>query len=155
MGPPRGGGHRSCSVRLMSVERLHDPAIQAFLARPHFATLSTVNANGAPLSAVVWYAVEGDLVLFNSAGGRRWPANLRRDPRVALMIEEGYNYVQLLGRVHIIDDQEAAQAQMAKITARYITKPEVLAERIAEFRTQQRIGFELTPDSIYTHGELA
>ncbi len=137
----------------MSVERLHDPAIRAFLERPRFATLSTVNADGAPFSAVVWYALEGDRILFNSADGRRWPANLRRDPRVAIMVEEGYNYVQIIGRVHIIDDQEAAQAQMAKITASYITKPEILAGRIAEFKKQTRIGFELSPTAILTHGE--
>ena len=137
----------------MSAERLHDPAIRAFLDRPRCATLSTVNADGAPFSAVVWYALEGDRILFNSADGRRWPANLRRDPRVAIMIEEGYNYVQIIGRVHIIDDEEAAQAQMAKITARYITKPEILAERIAEFNKQTRIGFELSPTAILTHGE--
>ena len=137
----------------MSVERLNDPAIRAFLERPRFATLSTVNADGAPFAAVVWYALEGDQILFNSSNGRRWPANLRRDPRVALVVEEGYNYVQLVGRVHIIDDQEAAHAQMEKITARYITKPEILAERIAQFRAQERIGFELTPSAIFTHGE--
>ena len=137
----------------MSAERLHDPAIRAFLERPRFATLSTVNADGAPFSAVVWYALDGDRIIFNSADGRRWPANLRRDPRVAIMVEEGYNYVQIIGRVHIIDDQEAAQAQMARITARYITKPEILAERIAEFKRQTRIGFELTPTAVLTHGE--
>ena len=137
----------------MSAERLHDPAIRAFLERPRFATLSTVNADGAPFSAVVWYALEGDRILFNSADGRRWPANLRRDPRVAIMIEEGYNYVQIIGRVHIIDDQGAAQAQMAKITARYITKPEILAERIAEFKKQTRSGIELSSTAILTHGE--
>jgi hypothetical protein len=69
------------------------------------------------------------------------------------MVEEGYNYDQLVGRVHIIDDQEAAHAQMAKITARYITKPELLEARIAEFRAQERIGFELTPSAIFTQGE--
>jgi PPOX class probable F420-dependent enzyme len=137
----------------MSAERLNDPAIRAFLERPRFATLSTVDADGAPFSAVVWYALEGDHILFNSADGRRWPANLRRDPRVAIMIEEGYDYVQILGRVHIIDDQEAAQAQMAKITARYSTTPEILAERIAQFRAEERIGFELTPSAIFTQGE--
>ena len=67
----------------MSAERLNDPAIRAFLERPRFATLSTVNADGAPFSAVVWYALEGDRILFNSSNGRRWPANLRRDPRIA------------------------------------------------------------------------
>jgi PPOX class probable F420-dependent enzyme len=137
----------------MSAERLHDPATRTFLERPHFATLATVNADGAPFSAVVWYALEGDRILFNSAEGRRWPANLRRDPRVTIMIEEGYNYVQILGRVHIIDDQEAAQAQMAKIAARYSATPEVLAERIAEFKKQTRIGFELSPTAILADGE--
>ena len=137
----------------MSAERLHDPATRAFLERPHFATLSTVNADGAPFSAVVWYALEGEHILFNSAEGRRWPANLRRDPRVTIMIEEGYNYVQILGRVHIIDDQEAAQAQMAMIAARYSATPEVLAERIATFKKQKRIGFELSPTAILADGE--
>jgi hypothetical protein len=69
------------------------------------------------------------------------------------MIEEGYNYVQILGRVHIIDDQAAAQAQMAKITARYSATPEVLAERIAEFKKQTRIGFELSPTTILADGD--
>ena len=137
----------------MSAERLQDPAIRAFLERPHFATLATVNADGAPFSAVVWYALEGERILFNSAEGRRWPANLRRDPRVSIMIEEEYNYVQILGRVHIIDDQAAAQAQMAKITARYSATPEVLAERIAEFKKQTRIGFELSPTTILADGD--
>jgi PPOX class probable F420-dependent enzyme len=112
-----------------------------------------VNADGAPFSAVVWYALEGEHIVFNSAEGRRWPANLRRDPRVTIMIEEGYNYVQILGRVHIIDDQEAAQAQMAKIAARYSATPEILAERIAEFKKQTRIGFELSPTAILADGE--
>jgi hypothetical protein len=42
---------------------------------------------------------------------------------------------------------------MAKITARYSTTPEVLAERIATFKKQTRIGFELSPTAILTGGE--
>ena len=52
-----------------------------------------------PHQAVVWYRLDGDEIVINSADGRRWPANLRRDPRIHMSVEDGYRYVQVGGRV--------------------------------------------------------
>mgnify|MGYP006361193657 CR=1 FL=1 len=62
--------------------------VHAFLAGPRrFATLATIDADGAPRQAVVWYRLDPDgRITVNSADGRRWPANLRRDPRCSLSV---------------------------------------------------------------------
>ena len=57
--------------------------IRDFLADPRYATISTVDPDGSPRPAVVWYAVDGDEIVINSALGRRWPTNLIRDPRLS------------------------------------------------------------------------
>lgn len=136
----------------MSDEGLRSPAIRHFLERPRFATIATTSADGSPFAAVVWYAIGDSTITINSSEGRRWPANLRRDPRIAFTVEQGYDYVTVLGRVTIDDDQERAQRNMAEIAARYITKPDALAARLDEFRKQRRIIFEIHPHSVLAHG---
>jgi PPOX class probable F420-dependent enzyme len=136
----------------MSADGLRSPAIRHFLDRPRFASIATIDPDGAPFTAVVWYALGASTITINSAEGRRWPANLRRDPRISLTVEQGYDYVTVLGRVTIDDDQGRAQRNMAEIAARYITKPDALAARLADFKKQQRIMFEIHPHAVLAHG---
>jgi PPOX class probable F420-dependent enzyme len=137
----------------MSPIGIGDPRIQRFLDRPRFGSLATIDADGAPFAAVVWYELVGDRILVNSAEGRRWPANLRRDPRCSFMVEDRYDYVQILGRVRLDDNQEAAQAQMARMAAKYLSDPALLAKNLAIFKTQQRILIEILPERVVAHGK--
>jgi PPOX class probable F420-dependent enzyme len=139
----------------MSPRGIHDPAIRTFLDRPRFGTISTIDADGAPFSAVVWYALEGDSIIVNTAGGRRWPANLRRDPRCSFMVEDRYDYVQILGRVQIDDDQERGQAQLQRVAAKYLTDPALLASTIARLSAMERIVITINPDQVFAHGKPA
>ena len=139
----------------MSPRGIQDLAIRTFLDRPRFGTLATTDADGAPFAAVVWYELAGDTILVNSAEGRRWPANLRRDPRCSFMVEDRYDYVQILGRAHLDDDQERAQSQMERMAARYLTDPALLGKTLANFQTQQRILIKIVPDQIFAHGKPA
>ena len=41
---------------------------RAFLDAPRFAVVATVGPDGAPYQAVVWYLVDGDTLVVNSAG---------------------------------------------------------------------------------------
>ncbi len=60
--------------------------VRAFLDDTRFGTIATIDPDGSPRQAVIWYTLEGEEIVFNSAVGRRWPANLLRDPRVALSV---------------------------------------------------------------------
>jgi PPOX class probable F420-dependent enzyme len=124
--------------------------VRAFLDEPRFAVVATIGADGAPHQAVVWYLLQGDVIVVNSADGRRWPANLRRDPRVEITIEDGYRYVQLGGTVDVDDDQGRAQADIAAMAHRYHADDPAEAERLIvdRFRLQHRVSFRLRPVAV-------
>jgi PPOX class probable F420-dependent enzyme len=139
----------------MSPRGIHDPAIRTFLDRPRFGTISTIDADGAPFAAVVWYDLEGDTILINTAEGRRWPANLRRDPRCSFMVEDRYDYVQILGRALIDDDQGRGQAQLQRVAVKYLTNPDLLATTLKRLGSMQRILIKIVPDQVFAHGKPA
>lgn len=130
--------------------------MRAFLDAPRFATIATVDPDGAPRQAVVWYTLEGDEFVLNSAVGRRWPSNLLRDPRVAFSVideQDGYRWVGLTGQVSVVDNEATAQADIAGMARRYHADDPDKAERLIhrQFERQERISFRLHVDSVVTH----
>jgi len=131
--------------------------VRAFLDGERFATISTLDPDGMPRQAVIWYAVDGDEIVINSAIGRRWPSNLLRDPRVAFSVTDpidGYRWVGLTGTVRPITDWATTQADIAGMARRYHADEPEEAERIItdRFERQERISFRFRPTTI--HEEL-
>jgi PPOX class probable F420-dependent enzyme len=120
-----------------------------FLEAPRFAVIATINPDGSPLQAVVWFRLDGDTIVFNSRVGRRWPSNLARDRRVSVTVSDGYNYVDLRGEVDIDNDPAMGQTVIADLSRRYRrSKAEAEAE-IVGFATQRRVTFRLRPSRIF------
>ena len=114
-----------------------------------------MNDDGSPQQAVVWYLVgdDGDTLIVNSAEGRRWPTNLRRDQRISLAVEDGLEWVSVNGVVEVVDDHAQSQADIAAM-ARLNDPPEVAERSIRnQFERQRRVSFRLRPTRI--HAELA
>lgn len=126
------------------------PEVRDFLSAERFAVVGTVGADGTPHQAVAWYALQDDVLLLNSAEGRRWPSDLRRDPRVSVMVSDGYRWVSLSGSVEIDDDQQRAQADIAAMARRYHADDPEQAEALIRdrFRPQYRITFRLRPETV-------
>ncbi len=81
---------------------LTDPEVQALLSAPNHAVLSTQNGEGNILSTVVWVGHRDGTLFVNSALGRRWPANLDRDPHATLVVmdpQNPYSFVEVRGTV--------------------------------------------------------
>ncbi|MFJ6581222.1 PPOX class F420-dependent oxidoreductase [Streptomyces sp. NPDC091368] len=67
---------------------------------PVFATVATVQPDGSPQLSVTWLARDGDDLLISTTVGRRKETNLRRDPRVTVMINPAnapYTYAEIRG----------------------------------------------------------
>ena len=124
-------------------------AARRFLEAPRFAVVATLNPDGSPLQAVVWYRLESGAIVFNSRVGRRWPSNLVRDRRVSITVVDGYDYIELRGEVEIDDDPETGQAVIAGLTHRYQTDKKSAAAQIAGFATQRRVTFRLRPSRVF------
>jgi PPOX class probable F420-dependent enzyme len=134
--------------------------VRAYLAAPgRFAILATLDEDGTPRQAVIWYRLDPDgRITVNSAEGRRWPANLRRDSRCSLVIldgADGYTFVSLTGRVaETIDDQEVAQADIAALARQYhADDPPTAARLVARFRAQHRVSFRVEIIAAHEHLE--
>ena len=132
--------------------------VRTFLDDLRFATISTVDPDGSPRQAVVWYTVEGDEIVLNSAVGRRWPTNLVRDPRLSFAVidaADGYRWVGLTGMVEPVTDRDTTQADIAGMCRRYHADDPAEAERIIaeQFERQDRISFRFRASAISEHFE--
>lgn len=130
--------------------------LRDFLAEPHFATIATLDADDSPRQAVVWYTFDDRGLTINSAVGRRWPANLLRDPRIAISIadrHDGYRWVGINGVVSTVRDQPTAQADIAAMARRYHADEPDTAERLisGRFETQERISFRVAIGAVFDH----
>ena len=132
--------------------------VRAFIDDTRFATISTIDPDGTPRQAVIWYTVAGDEIVINSAVGRRWPSNLVRDPRIAFSIvdsADGYRWVGMTGVVRVVQDQPTAQADIAGMARRYHAHEPEEAERLIHerFERQARISFRFRARTMHEHFE--
>jgi PPOX class probable F420-dependent enzyme len=71
--------------------------LDAFLTTQRTCRVATVSPGGAPHVSALWFAWDGtSLWLYSVVRSRRW-AELRRDPRVAVVVDTGEEYDQLRG----------------------------------------------------------
>jgi PPOX class probable F420-dependent enzyme len=95
--------------------------IRAFLEAPRFAVVATINADGGPQLTVLWYELQGGSdVLLNMPFDHQKVENLRNDPRVGIAFEDSSRYVAMYGTATILDDADAAQEDIRRLSVRYL-----------------------------------
>lgn len=129
------------------------PAARAFLEEPRFCVFATIGKSGLPQQTVLWYELQGDTIMMNTAPGRVKDHNLRRDPRASFCVEDGYRYLTITGTCELqSDDQEQAQADIARLAVRY-EGPERGEQMAAnQFRKQRRETIRLRVERVDAHG---
>jgi PPOX class probable F420-dependent enzyme len=103
--------------------------------------LSTVRADGSPHVAPIWFLLDGDDLVFNTAKTTVKGRNLARDGRVALCVDDDrppYAYVVLQGRARISEDLDELRLWAGRIGARYMGE-----ERAEEFGARNGVPGEL------------
>lgn len=93
----------------MSVDQIPQEFLDLF-EKKSFAQLATLMPDGSPQVTPVWIDYDGTYLLVNSAKGRQKDLNMRRDPRVAVSIqdpEDPYRYLQVRGTVEVITQEGA------------------------------------------------
>ncbi|MEV8320820.1 pyridoxamine 5'-phosphate oxidase family protein [Streptomyces sp. NPDC059900] len=71
--------------------------LDAFLAAERTCRVATVSGDGAPHVSALWFAWDGtSLWLYSITRSKRW-ADLRKDQRMAVVIDSGVEYAELHG----------------------------------------------------------
>ena len=123
-------------------------SVRSFLAEPRYATIATIDADGGPHQAVVWYLLEGDDLVVNSRRGRRWPQNLQRDPAISVAVydlADPEHWIGLKGRAELLHEGDEARADIMAMARRYGGNPD-------EYAGQDRISFRVRAESTFDYG---
>jgi len=115
-----------------------------FLEEKRFAVVGTKNPDGSPHLAVMWYLLDGDDIVVNSAQGRVKDRNLAADPRMSVLVADGYRWIRIDGRARIEHDQTIAHADIRQLAARYYEDERKVDESVRNnFSKQHRITYRL------------
>jgi PPOX class probable F420-dependent enzyme len=131
-----------------------------FIQRQRLGVVSSLAADGAPQSAVVGIAAsESGEIVFDTLGTSRKAGNLRRDPRVSLVVWENERTVQLDGLA-----DEPTGAELERLREVYFAVYPDGRERLSwpgltHFRIVPSWGrysdFEASPDPLIVELDLA
>lgn len=120
---------------------------KAFMAYPRYAVLTTLLTDGSPQATVIWYIRDGEEIVFTSEADAFKVKNMRRDPRVSLVITDGGRYVSIRGKVEIDDNDELAAEWLLRIAKRYYGAEEG-QNQFNEFHQKPYALMRLKPDRI-------
>ncbi len=127
--------------------------VRAFLRVARIATIATVDGEGRPHQAAIWYRLEpDDRILVNSTAGRRWPRDLELGGRCSLSIideADRYRWLAVEAEVDAIDRSPAAREDIVALSRHYDDYSDAGA---AAFRAQERLSFRLRITAV--HDEL-
>jgi PPOX class probable F420-dependent enzyme len=128
---------------------LDDP-VRALIKGRNFCHVATRNEDGSIHSTLVWADLDGDHVVLNSAQGRRWPENLKRDGRASLLIanaEDQYEYVRIEGVLEEATEEGALDVINA-LSEKYVDKPVYQGLKPGEVR----VTLKLAPERVVHRG---
>jgi PPOX class probable F420-dependent enzyme len=91
--------------------KMSDDEIGAFLEAGRDLQVASINADGTPHLVTMWYAMQHGEVAFWTYGKSQKIINLRRDPRLSVLVATGEVYEQLKGvsiqgQAEIVDDPD-------------------------------------------------
>ena len=103
---------------------MSDDEIAEFIERSRTATMATVLPSGRPHLVAMWYAVLDGEIWFETKAKSQKAVNLRRDPTITTMIEDGDTYntlrgVSIDGTAEIVDDPETILRVGISVWERY------------------------------------
>ena len=121
------------------------------------AVFASVRSSGRPHAVPTWYAVDGDELVFTTWHTTVKAANLRRDPRVTIVVQDPeppYDYVSIDGEARLIDDLAECRRIATELGGKYFGE-----ERAEEFGARNGVEGELVvrirPTHVHGYREVA
>ena len=143
---------------------LSEDEIQEFLAANMKVQIATIGPDGSPHLTTLFYVVEDGQLAFWTYGRSQKVVNLRRDPRISCLVEDGVDYfelrgVSIQGTARIVEDYDEVRALGTKVTtamANGVDLGEFGAE-IVDKQALKRVGIVVEPVKVasWDHRKMA
>jgi PPOX class probable F420-dependent enzyme len=131
--------------------------VRDFMSRgTRTAKAATVMRDGRPHVMPVWFVLDHEQIVFTTGADSVKGHNLRRDPRIALVVdmeEPPFAFVHVRGWAAISEDLDELRRFTTEIAKRYMGR-----ERAEEFAARNAVPGELlvrvTPDRVVTDADV-
>jgi PPOX class probable F420-dependent enzyme len=134
--------------------RMTDDEVEAFLHERQTMNIASFGPDGNIHLVAMWYGFLGANPAFETFAKSQKVLNLRRDPRITVLVEDGDVYeelrgVEIVGKAIVHDDREPLMAVAANVVERYfpIDNPDDIPA-IAEALATKRVCIEIVPEKV-------
>jgi PPOX class probable F420-dependent enzyme len=90
---------------------------------PNLATVVTLMPDGQPQALLTWVDTDGENLLVNTEPQRQRSRNLRRDPRITVLIhsaQDAWDWSEVRGHVASTIDGDQARAHIDTLANKYV-----------------------------------
>lgn len=143
--------------------RMTAEEVDEFLSGRHTMNVATIGPDGGVHLVAMWYGFVDGRPAFETYTRSQKVLNLRRDPRITVLVEDGETYdqlrgVELVGTATVHEDRETVMACAASVVDRYFPvesaeDAQAVAEGLANKRVAVVIDVEKTVS--WDHRKLA
>jgi PPOX class probable F420-dependent enzyme len=117
------------------------------LAELRHPVLAVNSGDGPPSQSVMWFDLDPDrpdLIVMNTMVRRLKYRQLKADPRVSLLFEDGMKWVAMRGTVELDADFDRALAGIQELAVRYGRDPE-------RYAGQERVIIRMRVEKVIRH----
>lgn len=133
--------------------RMSEAEIKDFIEAGKSLQLATINRDGTPHLVAMWYGIQDGQIVIETFEKSQKAVNLRRDARVACLLESGTEYnelrgVQINGTARLVTDPAEVTELMKSVLGRNHEMDEDMLEMAAQHGARKRIGAVIEPAKI-------
>jgi PPOX class probable F420-dependent enzyme len=132
----------------LTVQTVLTDELRAWLTESlRYAVLAVNSKDGPPSQSVMWFDLdphEPDVIVMNTMVRRLKYRQLRADPRVSLLFEDGLTWVAMRGTVELDADYDRGMAGIRALAVRYRSDPD-------RYAGQERVVIRMRVDKVISH----
>jgi len=131
-----------------------DDEVQAFLGGRHVMNIATMGPDGNIHLVAMWYGFLNGNPAFETFGKSQKVKNLRRDPRITVLVEDGDVYeelrgVEIVGRAIVHDEQGPLMEVAESVVERYIPVDDPAdIPAVAQAMAAKRVAIEIVAEKV-------
>ncbi len=147
-----------------SAVQLSEEEIQQFLLDNMKVQIATIGPDGTPHLTTLFYVVEDGMLAFWTYGRSQKVVNLRRDPRITCLVEDGEDYfelrgVSIQGKARLIEEYDDIRALGSRVAKRMAGDVDLgdFGDEIVDKQARKRVGIVVEPVKVasWDHSKMA
>jgi PPOX class probable F420-dependent enzyme len=140
-----------------SAVQMSDEELTDFLVANMKVQVATIGPDGQPHLSTLFYVVDEGRIAFWTYGRSQKIVNLRRDPRITCLVEDGEDYFELrgatvTGKATLVEDYDEIFALGGRVAKRMAGDIDLgdFGDEIVAKQALKRVGVIVEPDKIAT-----